>query len=152
MSGGERFARLMEPGRIGSIELRNRIVMCPMGAALSNADGTISDNEAAYYEARARGGAGLLLMGTTSVAYPRGTNDERNPAMSDDRYLPGPGGPHPPGPPPRRPHRRPAQLHELVPACSTWPRAGAVSCHRAQPRPKPDRLWGHDDRRRERPP
>ena len=89
MTGGERFARLMEPGRIGSVELRNRVVMCPMGVLYSNDDGSISDNEAAFYEARARGGAGLLLMGTTSVAYPRGTNHERNPAMSHDRYLPG---------------------------------------------------------------
>ena len=89
MVEGERFARLMEPGRIGSVELRNRVVMCPMGVLYSNEDGSISDNEAAFYEARARGGAGLLLMGTTSIAYPRGTNHERNPAMSDDRYLPG---------------------------------------------------------------
>ena len=50
---GTRFAHLMTPGRIGSMELRNRIVLCPMGLLFGNEDGTVSDNEAAFYEARA---------------------------------------------------------------------------------------------------
>jgi len=87
--GGQRFARLMTPGRIGTLELRNRIVLCPMGHLFGNDDGSVSENEAAFYEARARGGAGLLVVGTACVAYPRGTNHPRMPAVSDDRYLPG---------------------------------------------------------------
>ena len=80
---------LLSPGRIGSLELRNRIVMCPMGMLLGNDDGTVSDNEAAFYEARARGGAGLLIVGTVCVGYPEGTNHPRMPGASDDRFLPG---------------------------------------------------------------
>lgn len=87
--GAHRFAHLMAPGRIGTLELANRIVLCPMGHLLGNEDGSVSENEAAFYEARARGGAGLLIMGTACVAYPRGTNHQRMPAVSDDRYLPG---------------------------------------------------------------
>jgi 2,4-dienoyl-CoA reductase (NADPH2) len=79
----------MAPGRIGTMELRNRIVMCPMGMLLGNDDGTVSDNEAAFYEARARGGAGLLLIGTVCVGYPEGTNHPRMPGASDDRFIPG---------------------------------------------------------------
>ena len=71
------------------MELRNRIVMCPMGMLLGNDDGTVSDNEAAFYEARARGGAALLLIGTVCVAYPEGTNHPRMPGASDDRFIPG---------------------------------------------------------------
>ncbi len=89
MANDMAFPQLMTPGRIGTLELRNRIVMCPMGVLLGNDDGSVSDNEAAYYEARARGGAGLLIIGTACVAYPQGTNHERMPAVSDDRYLPG---------------------------------------------------------------
>jgi 2,4-dienoyl-CoA reductase (NADPH2) len=84
-----RFPHLLAPGRIGSLELRNRIVLCPMGHLFGNADGSVSENEAAFYEARASGGAGLLIVGTACVAYPRGTNHPRMPAVSDDRYLPG---------------------------------------------------------------
>jgi 2,4-dienoyl-CoA reductase (NADPH2) len=83
------YPHLFTPGRIGSMELRNRIVMCPMGMLLGNDDGTASDNEVAFYEARARGGVGLLLQGTVCVGYPAGTNHPRMPGASDDRFLPG---------------------------------------------------------------
>jgi 2,4-dienoyl-CoA reductase (NADPH2) len=83
------FPHLLSPGRIASLELRNRIVMCPMGMLLGNDDGTVSDNEAAFYEARARGGAGLLIVGTVCVGYPEGTNHPRMPGASDERFVPG---------------------------------------------------------------
>jgi 2,4-dienoyl-CoA reductase (NADPH2) len=89
VSNASSFPHLMAPGRIGSLELRNRILMCPMGDSLCNTDGTISDNQAAYFEARARGGAALLLVGSVSIAYPRASFDERQTAASNDDFLPG---------------------------------------------------------------
>ncbi|HEY1279591.1 MAG TPA: hypothetical protein VGF22_07975, partial [Acidimicrobiales bacterium] len=86
---GDIFKRLLEPGRIGTLELRNRIVMCPMGDSLCEPDGTISANQAAYFEARARGGAALLLVGSMGIAYPRASFDERQVGVSDDRFLDG---------------------------------------------------------------
>src|SRR3954452_23461801 len=83
------FPQLLSPGRIGSLELRNRILMCPMGDSLCEPDGSISRNQHAYFEARARGGAALLLVGSVSIAYPRASFDERQVAASDDKYLPG---------------------------------------------------------------
>ncbi len=84
-----KFERLLAPGRIGSLELRNRILMCPMGDSLCEGDGTVSPNQAAYFEARSRGGAALLLVGSVAVAYPVASFDERQTAASDDRFLPG---------------------------------------------------------------
>src|SRR4051795_4105788 len=83
------FAHLLAPGRIGTLELRNRILMCPMGDSLCELDGSISPNQAAYFEARSRGGAAMLLVGSVSIAYPRASFDERQVAASDDKYLPG---------------------------------------------------------------
>ncbi len=60
-----------------------------MGDDLSEEDGSISPNQAAYFEARARGGAALLLVGSVSIGYPRGSFGPRQVAASDDRYLPG---------------------------------------------------------------
>ena len=71
------FPHLLAPGAIGSMTLRNRILMAPMGDSLANADGTVSDAQLAYFEARARGGAALLLIGSVAVAYPDGCVDER---------------------------------------------------------------------------
>ncbi|NNG64893.1 effector protein, partial [Pseudomonas fragi] len=68
-----KFSQLLAPGRIGSIELRNRIIMAPMGSNFAEADGHCGERIQAYYEARARGGAGLLIMGVCSVAFPAGT-------------------------------------------------------------------------------
>ncbi|HEV8297460.1 MAG TPA: FAD-dependent oxidoreductase [Acidimicrobiales bacterium] len=89
MAGTSSFPHLLAPGRIGTLELRNRILMCPMGDSLCNPDGSISPNQAAYFEARAKGGAALLLVGSIGIAYPRASFDERQVAASDDRYLPG---------------------------------------------------------------
>ena len=83
------FRHLLNPGRIGTLELRNRILMCPMGDELCNDDGSISANQAAYFEARARGGAALLLVGSVSIAYPRASFSSRQVAASNDSFLPG---------------------------------------------------------------
>lgn len=89
MSSPSRFARLWEPGRIGRVELRNRMVLNPMGLLLGNHDGTVSDAEIAFYEARARGGVGLVILGTAGVAYPGGIAHPRMPGISDDRFVAG---------------------------------------------------------------
>lgn len=52
--------KLTEPGSIGRMVLKNRMVMAPMGAALDD----YGPQSAAYYLARARGGAALLLINT----------------------------------------------------------------------------------------
>jgi 2,4-dienoyl-CoA reductase-like NADH-dependent reductase (Old Yellow Enzyme family) len=83
------FENLLAPGRIGALELRNRIFMCPMGDDLSEPDGAVGDRQRAYFEARARGGAALLLVGSVSIAYPRASFGPRQVAASDERYLPG---------------------------------------------------------------
>lgn len=83
------YTNLLSPGRIGSLEVRNRILMCPMGDNLPEADGQVGERQGAYFEERARGGAGLLLVGATSVAYPNGSFTPNQVAASDDRYLPG---------------------------------------------------------------
>ena len=83
------FPHLLRPGAIGSLGLRNRILMAPMGDSLADADGSISSAQLAYFEARARGGAALLLVGSVAVAYPDGCVDARQVAASDDRYLAG---------------------------------------------------------------
>ena len=83
------FERLLAPGQIGSMELRNRILMCPMGDSIAEDDGSVSDRQVAYYGARSRGGAALIIVGSVGVAYPAGSYARRQTAASDDRYIPG---------------------------------------------------------------
>jgi len=44
---------------------------------------------AAPFEARARGGVGLLILETSAVAWPIGATSLHQPALSDDRFIPG---------------------------------------------------------------
>lgn len=83
------FPRLFSPGRIGTLALRNRLIMCPMGEGLANPDGTVSEAQVNYYGARARGGIGLVTVGSAVVAYPRAAFSSRMTAISDPKYLPG---------------------------------------------------------------
>lgn len=67
-------------------QLKNCIVMPPMTTWSGNEDGTVSDEEIAYYRARA-GGVGMVITGTTyTVANGRGFPGQF--AGYDDRFLP----------------------------------------------------------------
>jgi 2,4-dienoyl-CoA reductase (NADPH2) len=82
------FSHLMSPGRIGSMELKNRIFMTSMGDNLAEDDGMCGARTRAYYEARAKGGAALLMMGSVSVGFPVGSNCQNQVALSGDRHIP----------------------------------------------------------------
>lgn len=56
--------QLFERARIGSMEVRNRIAMAPMGTAgMADADLGYSRRLIDFYAARARGGAGMIITG-----------------------------------------------------------------------------------------
>lgn len=61
------FNRLFSPINIGAMQLKNRIAMAPMDTDYVNLDGTVSDRYRDYIEARAKGGAGLLILEVTSI-------------------------------------------------------------------------------------
>lgn len=85
----EPFAHLLSPGRIGPLELRNRIVVTAMGVNLAEPDGSCGERIRAYHEEQARGGAGLINTGVAGVAWPAGANQPRQVAISEDRHIPG---------------------------------------------------------------
>ncbi len=58
------FPHLLSPGRIGSLELKNRLLQTAMGTNLANQDGTISEDTIGFYAARAAGGTAMQIMGT----------------------------------------------------------------------------------------
>ena len=61
------FPHLLRPGRIGTMELRNRIVMSPMETMYGTPEGLPSDRTVAYFAARAAGGVGLVTVGATGI-------------------------------------------------------------------------------------
>jgi 2,4-dienoyl-CoA reductase-like NADH-dependent reductase (Old Yellow Enzyme family)/NADPH-dependent 2,4-dienoyl-CoA reductase/sulfur reductase-like enzyme len=83
------FSPLFQSGHIGTLTLRNRIVMAPMGSNFAEINGHCGERIQAYYEARAQGGAGLLTMGVCAVAYPHGTGEPFQVGISHDDFIPG---------------------------------------------------------------
>lgn len=58
---------LFEKTKIGSMNLKNRIVMAPMGTT-GEADGAYNIDAIHYFEERARGGTGLIITGANVVS------------------------------------------------------------------------------------
>lgn len=56
---------LSQPIRIGHLTLKNRVVLGPMAANGPTEDGRPSDQTVAFFEARARGGVGMIIVGGT---------------------------------------------------------------------------------------
>src|SRR5499427_2516864 len=79
---------LLTPGRIGAVELRNRIVMPPMTTRLSDPEGHVTDATVAYYMARVRGGVGMITVEMASPAR-AGRHRQGELGIYDDRFLPG---------------------------------------------------------------
>jgi 2,4-dienoyl-CoA reductase-like NADH-dependent reductase (Old Yellow Enzyme family)/thioredoxin reductase len=56
------FPLLFSPFKLGSMQLKNRIVLPPMGTGLGEPGGFVSQRTLDYYEARAKGGTGLIIV------------------------------------------------------------------------------------------
>ena len=81
------LTKLFEPGRIGNIEIKNRLIMAPVTTYSAGFDGGITDRIIDYLVARAKGGAGLIIPGafffTSECAAPHLFT------IHDDKYIPG---------------------------------------------------------------
>jgi 2,4-dienoyl-CoA reductase (NADPH2) len=78
-----KFEKLLEPGYIGKLRVKNRIIKSCGGAE------DIAGINNAFLEALARGGAGLIIWGDVAVEYPRGvTIPITGRHLEDDELIP----------------------------------------------------------------
>ncbi|MEP6841521.1 MAG: FAD-dependent oxidoreductase, partial [Bradyrhizobium sp.] len=82
------FPKLFAPGKIGSLELPNRVVFAATSSELADKDGFVGDDLVEYYAERARGGAGLLVVEATYVEQ-EGKRLHHNAMLHDDCFIPG---------------------------------------------------------------
>ena len=61
------FRSMFSPVKIGTVQIKNRFAVPPMGNNFANTDGTLSERSKAYYGARAKGGFGLITIESTVV-------------------------------------------------------------------------------------
>lgn len=59
--------KLFTPLKIGTMEMKNRIAMAPMTLGLESEDGTIGEKLTRFWEDRAAGGVGLIIVDVVTV-------------------------------------------------------------------------------------
>src|SRR5512146_8299 len=79
---------LSQPGRIGALHLRNRVIMAPLGTNFGTTDGYSTERDKLYYAERARGGVALVMTEAMVIAE---TARQHNNSLlvTHDRFIPG---------------------------------------------------------------
>jgi len=80
----KQLKNLFSPFKIGNMELKNRIVMLPMTTGYTEPDETVSDRFINFFTARAKGGAGFIIIPFSPVY----AGSPVEPGLYDDRFIP----------------------------------------------------------------
>lgn len=81
------FRHLFHPIQIGSMRVKNRIVMAPMSTKLCTSNGEVLPRYTAFCEERAKGGCGLIILENSCVEWPRGKSGANPLRLDDDSCL-----------------------------------------------------------------
>ena len=87
---GQRLSpwRLAEPGMIGRLRLKNRIVMGPMGTNYGTTDGFSTERDKLYYAERAKGGVAMIVTEAMNIS--AGARNHNNSlCVYHDQFIPG---------------------------------------------------------------
>lgn len=82
-----KYEKLAQAGKIGTLELKNRIVVPALNNNFTHA-AFMTDESIDFYVSMARGGAALVIIEATSIDYPI-ARSVLNPAIDDEKYIPG---------------------------------------------------------------
>jgi 2,4-dienoyl-CoA reductase (NADPH2) len=86
----KRFEKLLEPSRIGQLEIRNRIVKTATGTASAyDMGGFVNKRHVSMYEALARGGTGLIIVEMGGIDPPLGLHNRNQLLLNDEEHIPG---------------------------------------------------------------
>ena len=79
---------LFQPCNIGSVEIKNRIVMAPITPNLSLPDGLMTSDLLYFYEARAKGGVGLIITGWSFIGDESSRDIGLQIGITNNRFIP----------------------------------------------------------------
>src|SRR5659263_350049 len=84
----EEFRPLLQPGRIGNLLVRNRIVFAAVATKLASETGGLTREYIEFLVARGYGGTGLLVCENTCVEWPRGKGGSTLLRLDQDEMIP----------------------------------------------------------------
>lgn len=82
------YNALFTPLSVKNMTIENRIVMTPMGTNFGEQNGEMSFLHIDYYEQRAMGGTGLIIVENACVSFPQGSNGTTQLRIDHDNYIP----------------------------------------------------------------
>ena len=82
-----RYEKLFQPIRLGGVEVKNRFALAPMATNYSSPDGLVTEQLKAYYEGRARGGIGLVVVEESCIDAPLGKGGACQLYIDDDKQV-----------------------------------------------------------------
>lgn len=80
---------LFDCGKIGNLKIKNRMIMSPMQPMYGELDGSVGERTIAYYEERARGGVGMIIVEATNVDGINNTPWDYQLCLDKDKYISG---------------------------------------------------------------
>jgi len=83
-----KYPLLVSPASIGNLKLKNRMIMAAMGSNFASEDGHTTEQLTAYYEKRAQGGIGLIILETSAITWPAGASMPNMIGFSKDEFIP----------------------------------------------------------------
>lgn len=84
----KKYQNIFNPLTVKNMTIKNRIVMTPMGTNYGEQNGEMSFLHMDYYEQRAKGGVGLIIVENASVDSPQGSNGTTQLRIDHDSYIP----------------------------------------------------------------
>lgn len=84
----KKYSALFSPGKLGGLTVKNRVVMAPMLVSYGLASGEVSQRLLDYYEARARGGVGIIIVEAACI-HPSGMEASTQLRIDQPRYISG---------------------------------------------------------------
>ncbi len=88
MKKREKYPKLFESVTIRRMTVKNRVSMAPMGTNYGEQNGEMSFLHMDYYEQRAQGGVGMIIVENACVDFPLGSNGTTQIRIDHDNYIP----------------------------------------------------------------
>ena len=82
------FTHLGSTGRIGNLEIKNRMIMTAMGVGVGEHSGNATDEFIEFYRQRAAGGCGLIITEVTRVNDKHGVCEYDQLSLTSDEMIP----------------------------------------------------------------
>lgn len=83
------YPNLFQQGKLGTRIVKNRVVLSPAGDNMAAPDGSFTARSIAYYEERAKGGAGIIMPGAIPIDYRYGRSHAAAHRIDQLKYIGG---------------------------------------------------------------